>query len=567
MRFPVVLLVFYLTLPSFSTLAQTRLLTGRVLDQQTSAPVPFASVGIHNQPLGTVADEQGRFHFSVPTAAATEQVFVSCVGYQTASLPLAAFGSSEQVIRLVPTQVLLGAVTVRPGNVRTQTFGRTASSTLMGAAMYTEPSLVSDELAKEQGTIISLAPEVLLQDFNFHVAFNRFKSVKFRLLLYSVNAGRPNQPLLTRDIRFDVTQPRGWVRVDLRPYHLYLQNQRKVAVTLQWLQSEALEGQPKAFGISAVPAPGHSILVRDKSQAAWREIKPGYLSFYFTADSYRPEKQPATPPTDAYTLPDSLRYLQYLGAASSPTLTNPQHYGDNATVGRYVAVKDGRLYYERYGSGAPLLLLHGNGQSIAAFQAQIGELARHFEVFAVDTRAHGRSQDMATEALSYELFAEDVRQLLDTLHLPQVAILGWSDGGNTALMLALHHPSRVRRMALMGANLFPGPEAIAPDFLQLLRRQLHQAESQPDAASVRQARRIRLLLQEPQLTLAAVEAIRVPTLVMAGQHDVIREAHTRAIAGHIPGAQLLILPGATHYAPQEAPREFNEAVLRFLQAQ
>ncbi|UOQ77212.1 alpha/beta hydrolase [Hymenobacter sp. 5516J-16] len=218
------------------------------------------------------------------------------------------------------------------------------------------------------------------------------------------------------------------MRVDLAPYQVQLQGQREVAVTIQWLQSEAQEGSPKAFGVSAVPAPGHSILTRSKSQAAWQQTKPGYLSFYLTADSYSTGK--ATPATlvPDYELPDSLRYLRYLSADAMPGLTNPQRYGENTQAGRYVAVERGRLYYERYGKGTPLLLLHGNGQSIAAFQRQIGELARHFEVIAVDTRAQGRSLDYTTAAFTYDLFAEDVRQLLDSLRLRQVDILGWSDG-------------------------------------------------------------------------------------------------------------------------------------------
>ncbi|GAB2784205.1 pimeloyl-ACP methyl ester carboxylesterase [Hymenobacter luteus] len=542
-------------------LAQT-LLQGTVLDAQTQAPVPFASVGVSGKPLGTVADEQGRFRFTTPTDLA-EPVVVSCVGYQSATVSAATLQATGQVVRLRPSGVSLAAVTVRPGKVKTKTFGRTSSSTLMGASLYTEADLVSDALAKEQGTIIGIDKDCRLRDFNMHVAFNRFKSVKFRLNLYRVKAGLPDQPLLRQDVRFDVTQPRGWVRVDLSPYQVQLQGQREVAVTIQWLQSEALEGSPKAFGVSAVPTPGHSILTRNKSQAAWQQ-KSGYLSFYLTADSYSSSKAAPTTPAPDYELPDSLRYLRYLAAPTLPNLSNPQHYGENAQAGHYVAVKGGRLYYERYGKGTPLLLLHGNGQSIAAFQRQIGELARHFEVLAVDTRAQGRSQDHTTADFTYDLFAEDTRQLLDSLGLRQVDILGWSDGGNTALTLALRHPAYVRRLAIMGANLFPTPEAIEPDFLAFLRRQRREEQQLP-AQDLNRTRLLRILLQEPYLTFAELQGVAAPTLVMAGQHDVILEAHTRALAKALPKSELIIFPNATHYAPQEAPEAFNKAVLRFLQ--
>ncbi|WP_139922003.1 alpha/beta fold hydrolase [Hymenobacter sp. DG01] len=543
-------------------LAQT-LLQGTVLDAQTQARVPFASVGVVGKPLGTVADEQGRFQFTTPTDLA-EPVVVSCVGYQSTTVAAATLQAAGQVVRLRPSGVSLAAVTVRPGKVKTKTFGRTSSSSLMGASLYTEAGLVSDALAKEQGTIIGLDKDCRLRDFNMHVAFNRFKSVKFRLNLYSVKDGLPDQPLLRQDVRFDVTQPRGWVRVDLSPYQVQLQGQREVAVTIQWLQSEAQEGSPKAFGISAVPAPGHSILTRNKSQAAWQQLKASYLSFYLTADSYGASKTAPTSPAADYELPDSLRYLRYLAAPTLPGLTNPHLYGENAQAGRYVAVKGGRLYYERYGKGTPLLLLHGNGQSIAAFQRQIGELAQHFEVLAVDTRAQGRSQDHTTADFTYDLFAEDMRQLLDSLGLRQVDILGWSDGGNTALTLALRHPAYVRRLAVMGANMFPTPEAIEPDFLALLRRQLREEQQLP-APDLNRTRLLRILLQEPQLTFAELQGVAAPTLVMAGQHDVILEAHSRALAKALPHSELVIFPNTTHYAPQEAPEAFNKAVLRFLQ--
>ncbi|MBG8554705.1 alpha/beta fold hydrolase [Hymenobacter guriensis] len=562
LRLPLMLAGLLLAL---HTSAQTTLLRGAVLDGQSNAPVPFASVGVPRQALGTVADAEGRFQFRVPdsVAARMPRVLVSCVGYQTADLPLSALQAAAPVVRLAPLVRQLASVTVRAGKQRVQTFGRTAGSTFMTSRLYTEPGLVSDELAKEQGTLVPLAPDCHLRDFHMLVAFNRFKSVTFRLNLYSVKNNLPDQPLLTQDVRFTVEQPRGWVKVDLEPYQLYLRGHREVAVTVQWLHSEAAEGQAKAFGIAAVPQPSHSILTRDKSQAQWQETKPGYLSLYLTADVYRPAKPDQPAPAD-YVLPDSLRYLQQLQGPALAELDNPEHYGSNTAIGNTIAVPGGQLYYERYGRGNPLLLLHGNGQSIAAFQKQIGELARHFEVIAVDTRAHGHSPDYTTAPLTYDLFAEDVRLLLDSLHLPRVDVLGWSDGGNTALKLALAHPSRVRRLAIMGANLFPTAEAIAPDFLALLRRQLREAEQHPEASQPHRARLIRLLLQEPQLAFQAMAAIKVPVLVMAGEKDVVLEKHTRALARSLHQGQLRIFPGATHYAPQEVPEQFNEALLTFL---
>ena len=559
------LLISILSILTTTALAQTRTIAGTVLDQRTQRPVPFATVGIPGQALGTAATEAGDFRLVLPAAAAgAPAVVVSSVGYDPATVPLAGWPAGRLTIGLRPASIPLGEVRVRSGKVKTKTFGRTGASTFMVARMYTEPDLVSDELAKEQGTIVPLDPYCVLRDVNFFVAFNRFKSVKFRLQLYTVRQGLPDRPLLHRNIFVDVTQPRGWVRVDLRADSLVLRGQPEVAVTLQWVRSGAQEGSQKAFGIAAVPTPGHGILFRDKSQAPWRVVKPGNLSLYLTADSYQTSKNaaPLPPAAGLDTISQaSLDRLQGRDFVPPPT---SHHYGDSAAVGRYVPVAGARLYCEQYGQGPPLLLLHGNGQSIRDFSQQIGFLAQRFRVTAVDTRAQGKSQDQTTGPLSYRLFASDMRQLLDSLHLRQTAVLGWSDGGNTALEMALRYPGYVSRLAIMGANLFPTAQALDPAVLAVLRQRLQLLQGQTDPASRTQTRLHQLLLTEPQLTFADLARIQAPVLVMAGEHDLVLDAHTRAIAAHLPHGTCLIFAGATHNAPLEIPAEFNQRVSGFL---
>jgi pimeloyl-ACP methyl ester carboxylesterase len=548
--------------------AQNRVLEGLVLDQLTQRPVPFATVGAPQQALGTAANEAGAFRLVLPATAGTAAVIVSSVGYEAATLPLATWPAGPQTIRLRPAKVLLGEVAVRGAKAKTKTFGRTGASTFMVARMYTEPDLVSDELAKEQGTIVPVDPYCVLRDVNFFVAFNRFRFVKFRLQLYSVRQGLPDRPLLRRNIFVDVTQPRGWVRVDLQADSLVLRGLEEVAVTLQWVHSEAQEGSQKAFGIAAVPTPGHSILFRDKSQAIWRAVKPGNLSLYLTADSYQVSKKAGATQlplaTEAAGNTLSQQEIDRVLGTGREQPRSSHHYGDSAAVGRYVSVAGTRLYYEQYGQGAPLLLLHGNGQSIKDFSQQIGSLAQHFHVITVDTRAQGKSQDATTGPLSYRLFAEDMRQLLDSLHLRQVAIVGWSDGGNTALEMALRYPGYVSRLVTMGANIFPTDQALDPALLTILRQQLPLLQGQADPALRTQARLYQLLLTEPQLTFADLARIQAPVLVLAGEHDLILPGHTQAITAHLPHATSFIFTGASHNAPWEVPMEFNQRVIDFL---
>lgn len=231
-------------------------------------------------------------------------------------------------------------------------------------------------------------------------------------------------------------------------------------------------------------------------------------------------------------------------------------YGTNRPAGHYQLANGVKLYYETYGQGEPLLLLHGNGESINSFRYQIPELARHYQVIALDTRDHGRSA--ATKGvLTYDIFAQDVVALLDALRLPAAHVLGWSDGGNTGLSLALHHPARVKSLITMGANLFADSTALDGRLLRYVQQASHRGPQR--------ARRLNALMADyPRMQPAELASLRVPVLVLAGEKDVIKTAHTQLIAASIPGAQVRILPGLTHYAPQEDPVGFNNVVLEFL---
>lgn len=242
------------------------------------------------------------------------------------------------------------------------------------------------------------------------------------------------------------------------------------------------------------------------------------------------------------------------------------NYGWNPAAGHFVMANGVKLYYETYGQGEPLLLLHGNGESIGSFQQQIGELARHYQVIAVDTRDQGKSA--ATKGrLSYDLFADDMHALMEQLQLSAAHIVGWSDGGNTGLSMALRYPAQVKSLVTMGANLYADNTSVDPKMLKEVRQgKLLFTVLSPFKKSFRRGRRLTtMLLKYPKLKPEQLRAITAPVLVLAGEKDIILEPHTRLIAENIPGAQLVILPKLTHYAPQENGPLFNQTVLDFLQ--
>ena len=120
-----------------------------------------------------------------------------------------------------------------------------------------------------------------------------------------------------------------------------------------------------------------------------------------------------------------------------------------------------KTYYETYGTGMPMLLIHGNGGSIASFKYQIPYFSKEYHVIAVDSRSQGRSID-DNDSLSFEMMADDLNGLLDTLHVDSCYVLGWSDGGINGLLLAMRHPEKVKKLAVTGANLWPDSTAIEP---------------------------------------------------------------------------------------------------------
>ncbi|MCB2377605.1 alpha/beta hydrolase [Hymenobacter sp. BT635] len=154
----------------------------------------------------------------------------------------------------------------------------------------------------------------------------------------------------------------------------------------------------------------------------------------------------------------SLLLLAFVLLLSCPVRGQTVPYGRNAAAGKYAALRGVKLYYETYGTGPTLLLLHGNGGSSQDFKQTIPYFARRYRVIALDSRAHGQSVD-AGDSLSFEMLADDCAALLTQQRLDSAYVLGWSDGGITALVLALRHPGKVKRLAATGANLWPDSTA------------------------------------------------------------------------------------------------------------
>ncbi len=235
-------------------------------------------------------------------------------------------------------------------------------------------------------------------------------------------------------------------------------------------------------------------------------------------------------------------------------------YGDNKSAGHYLTTRGFNMYYETYGHGAPLLMLHINGGSIRNFSNQIPYFSKQYRVIAVDTRAHGKSID-AGDSLTFEMMADDFNALLDSLHLDSCLVLGWSDGGISGLLLALRHPEKVRKLVVSGPNLWPDTTGLVPFIFHYLERVAVDLRKQPQTPAIKnQLKIVELDLLEPHMTLEQLHGIQCPTLVMGGDHDGIPSYHLWQISQNIPRSYLWIVPNSGHSVAIYNSAQFNAVV-------
>ncbi len=249
------------------------------------------------------------------------------------------------------------------------------------------------------------------------------------------------------------------------------------------------------------------------------------------------------------------------------------NYGSNNKAGKFVPVNDIKVYYEVYGKGEPLLLLHGNSGSIWTMMYQIPDFAKHFKVIAVDSRAQGKSTDSDKE-ITYALMASDMSELIDKLQLGRVYVVGWSDGANIGLELALAHPEKVRKLVALGANyttenVFAPLDSVSMDTkdprLVNVRPFLNRLKEGMGKLSPAVQKKLGDLIEKyPKITQEQLNQVSAPTLIVAGDHDIVNIQLTLAMLTNIPHSQLLIMPGASHLFPVERPGPLNTEVIRFL---
>lgn len=218
-----------------------------------------------------------------------------------------------------------------------------------------------------------------------------------------------------------------------------------------------------------------------------------------------------------------------------------------------------------------MVLLHGGLANSDYWGQQVAALAKHHKVIVVDSRGHGRSS-RDERPYSYDLMSDDVVALLDHLNIKKADIVGWSDGGIIGIDLAIRHPTRVNRIFSFAPNT--KTSGVKPDteknpvfasYIDRAGNEYRKLSKTPDQYDAFVEQIGHMWATQPNWSDDDLRKITAPVLIVDGDRDeaIVRE-HLEYIANTIPNAGLLILPNTSHFAFIQAPNEFNEAILSFI---
>jgi len=259
---------------------------------------------------------------------------------------------------------------------------------------------------------------------------------------------------------------------------------------------------------------------------------------------------------------DDLKKFEAQGAAPLPPASD-QGYVDH----------DGaRIWYATYGSGAPVILLHGGLGHSGNWGYQLPTLVSSGRrVVLIDSRGHGRST-RDSRPFTYELMTSDVLAVMDTLHVEKAAVVGWSDGACVALILAMKAPARVAGVFFFGCNMDPSGTKEIGKLSPILERCLSRhakdyaaLSATPDQFEAFSAAVGLMMRTQPNYSAHDLAAIRVPVAIVQSEHDeFIKPEHAEYLARSIHESELMTLPGVSHFAPLQRPEQFNSVLRAFL---
>lgn len=230
----------------------------------------------------------------------------------------------------------------------------------------------------------------------------------------------------------------------------------------------------------------------------------------------------------------------------------------------YLELEDGTLlYYEKSGIGDPLFLLHGNGGNGGYFSYQVADFAKQYTVYVIDSRSHGKSTN-GQEILDFPLMAGDLKELMEVENLEKVAILGFSDGANLALVFNVLYPNKVSALVLNSGNTFVSGVKFWANILTVLQFFYFKILALFQKKYEEKVRVVSLMLYDIGVSESQLHQMTCPVLIIVGRHDVVKLSHSKYLARSIPSASFIRMKGENHFYAKTNPESFNHEVLAFL---
>jgi len=543
------LTILFLSLFAVSFNAQV--ISATVFSKDENQPIPYVKVGVEKETKGVISDEKGSFSIDLSNANDAKFVIIEVPGYEKYSQSVQSFKNlNGQKIFLKEKVRDIEEVKMKPKKLVDKNWG---VNTKTKHVMYNvNPDFKNENFLGETALEFNANKKSKIKNINLNISnYTSDQPVVMRYSIYSEKNGFPDKNILEEEITVELTKDmikEGTFTLDVNDRNIWVQGkffvgiqflkrfQGRITISAALLRTGYIRefyGDWQKMNIAA-PAINIDVKVDKNGKNIKDEVKDNDNKVSILA-------------------PDLSQYNME---------SENSMYGKNDAVGKMVKLDDAELYYETYGEGEPLILLHGNGGSIKEFYKQIPELSKEFKVIAIDTRAQGNSKDFTKGNLNYKIFADDLKNVMDHLNISKANILGWSDGGNTGLEFALKYPQNLNKLIIIGANAFP--EGVDEDLLKNFKSKVHimQLANQPENET--EKRLLNLMLNEPHINKKSLNKIQNSTLVVAGENDVIRKAHTEMIAKEILNAKLKIYPKASHYLPFEIAEDLNKDVIDFL---
>jgi hypothetical protein len=286
MKFSISLISIFISLIVQS---QEKIISGKVLNFENNEPLAYVNIGIKNKTVGTVSDNNGLFNLSLNDKVTSKDTIIfSYIGFKTEKYLVSDLNKIKKPILLQPKNMELDEVVVSSKKIKLKSkkIGRTSKGLgLMHSNFYSYYEKdVDDRLSKERGMKFKMKRNCYINDLNFNITSNDFKSLKFRVNFYKIQDGVPTDLIVQENIIFEIKNNfLGWFTVDLEPYEIYFNEEiEDVAVTIEWLESLKANEKSKYFAISTASSPTHTAYLREKAMDSWNK-RGQNLSFYLNA--------------------------------------------------------------------------------------------------------------------------------------------------------------------------------------------------------------------------------------------------------------------------------------------